>query len=48
MFKGMDVVEKIVSAPKDSTDTPLTPITLHVDVIQMSAEELAKFGFKPH
>ena len=48
VFKGMDVVEKIVSVPKDSTDTPLTPITLHIDVIQKSAEELAKYGFKPH
>ncbi|HSE66004.1 MAG TPA: peptidylprolyl isomerase, partial [Gemmatimonadales bacterium] len=27
VFKGMDVVEKIVSVAKDSTDTPLTPIT---------------------
>ena len=44
----MDVVEKIVSVPKDSTDTPLTPITLHIDVIQMSADELAKYRFKPH
>jgi peptidyl-prolyl cis-trans isomerase B (cyclophilin B) len=48
VFKGMDVVEKIVSVPKDSTDQPLTPITLQIDVIQMSAEELAKYGLKPH
>ena len=48
VFKGMDVVEKIVSVAKDSTDTPLTPITLHIDVIQMSADELAKYGFRPH
>jgi len=48
VFKGMDVVEKIVSVPKDSTDQPLTPITLHIDVIQMSADELAKYGIKPH
>lgn len=48
VFKGMDVVEKIVSVPKDSTDQPLTPITLRIDVIQMSADEFAKYGFKPH
>jgi peptidyl-prolyl cis-trans isomerase B (cyclophilin B) len=48
VFKGMDVVEKIVSVPKDSTDQPLTPITLHIDVIQMSGEELANYGVKPH
>ena len=47
VFKGMDVVEKIVSVPKDSTDQPLTPITLHIDMIQMSAGELAKYGIKP-
>jgi peptidyl-prolyl cis-trans isomerase B (cyclophilin B) len=48
VFKGMDVVEKIVSVPKDSTDQPLTPITLHIDVIEMTAEQLAKYGIKPH
>ena len=48
VFKGMDVVEKIVSVPKDSTDQPLTPITLHIDVIEMSAEQLSKYGIKPH
>jgi len=46
VFKGMDVVEKIVSVPKDSTDQPLTPITLRIDVIQMSADELEKYGIK--
>jgi peptidyl-prolyl cis-trans isomerase B (cyclophilin B) len=46
VFKGMDVVEKIVSVPKDSTDQPLTPITLHIDVIEMTAEELEKYGMK--
>jgi peptidyl-prolyl cis-trans isomerase B (cyclophilin B) len=44
VFKGMDVVEKIVSAPKDSTDTPLTPITLKIDVIEMPESELRKAG----
>lgn len=44
VFQGMDVVEKIVSVPRDSTDTPLTPIQLAVDVIEMTAEELRKLG----
>ena len=48
VIKGMDVVEKIVSVPKDSTDPPLTPISLHVDVIEMTAAQLAKYGLKPH
>jgi peptidyl-prolyl cis-trans isomerase B (cyclophilin B) len=47
VFVGMDVVERIVSAPRDSTDTPLTPIHLKVDVIRMSAAELRKFGVTP-
>jgi peptidyl-prolyl cis-trans isomerase B (cyclophilin B) len=44
VIKGMDVVEAIELVPKDSTDTPLKPIGLQVDVIQMSAEELRKYG----
>ncbi len=44
VFKGMDVVEAIVSVPKDSSDAPLTPIRLHVDAITMSAEELRRYG----
>lgn len=47
VFQGMDVVEKIVSVPKDSTDQPLTPIPLHIDVIEMTAAELARDGFRP-
>lgn len=44
VFVGMDVVERIVAAPRDSTDTPLTPITLRIDVLQMTAEELRRHG----
>ncbi len=45
VFKGMDVVEAIVSVPKDSTNNPLKPIKLHVDVITMTADELKTYGF---
>jgi peptidyl-prolyl cis-trans isomerase B (cyclophilin B) len=45
VFKGMDIVEKIVSVPKDSTNKPYTPITLHIDVIKMSADDLKKDGY---
>src|SRR4029453_3524163 len=48
VFKGKGGVEKIVSGPKDPTDQPLPPITLHIDVIEMTAEQLAKYGIKPH
>lgn len=46
VFKGMDIVEKIVSVPKDSTDEPLKPIHLKVDVIMMTTEELRKAGVR--
>jgi peptidyl-prolyl cis-trans isomerase B (cyclophilin B) len=42
----MDVVEAIVAVPTDSTDAPLTPIRLRVDVIEMTAEELARYGIR--
>lgn len=45
VFKGMDVVEKIVSEPKDSTNKPFTPIPLHIDVIDMSAAQLKAAGY---
>jgi peptidyl-prolyl cis-trans isomerase B (cyclophilin B) len=48
VFKGMDVVEAIVSVPKDSTDNPLKPIRLRVDVIPMSADDLKKSGYTPN
>jgi peptidyl-prolyl cis-trans isomerase B (cyclophilin B) len=45
VFKGMDIVEQIVSVPKDSTNKPYTPIGLQIDVIRMSAGELKNDGF---
>jgi len=48
VFKGMDVVEAIVSEPKDSTDNPLTPIRLKVDVVEMTRAQLESYGFTPH
>jgi peptidyl-prolyl cis-trans isomerase B (cyclophilin B) len=46
VFKGMEVVEAIVSVPTDSLDAPLEPIPLHVDVVQMTAAELSGYGVK--
>jgi len=48
VIKGMDVVEAIVAVPRDSNDQPLKPIPLHVDVIELSKEELARYGFTPN
>ena len=47
VIKGMDVVEAIVSVPTDSNDQPLKPIPLHIDVIQLSKEDLEKYGITP-
>ena len=47
VFKGMDVVEAIVSEPKDSTDAPLTPIPLKVDVVEMTGAQVEGYGFTP-
>lgn len=46
VIKGMDVVETIVSVPTDSLDAPLVPIPLHVDVVEMTAAQLAGYGFQ--
>ena len=47
VFKGMDVVESIVAAPRDSANKPFTPITLHIDVVSMSGDDLKKLGYTP-
>ena len=45
VFKGMDVVDAIVAVKTDSTDTPLSPIKLDVNVINLTAAELKKLGY---
>lgn len=45
VITGMDVVERIVSVPTDSSDAPLTPIPLKVDVIQVTAAQLEAYGY---
>jgi peptidyl-prolyl cis-trans isomerase B (cyclophilin B) len=44
VIKGMDVVEAIVSQPTDSTNKPVTPIPLHIDVITMTPAEIRATG----
>ncbi len=46
VFKGMDVVDAIVSVKKDSTNTPLSPIKLDVNIIQLTAKQLKELGYK--
>ena len=44
VFKGMDVVDAIASVATDSTDTPLAPIKLDVNVLSLTADELKTLG----
>jgi peptidyl-prolyl cis-trans isomerase B (cyclophilin B) len=45
VFKGMDVVDAIVAVKTDAKNAPLTPITLKVKVINLTAAELKKNGY---
>jgi peptidyl-prolyl cis-trans isomerase B (cyclophilin B) len=44
VFKGMDIVDQIASVPTDSTDTPHTPVSLDINIIQLTASELKQNG----
>lgn len=46
VIKGMQVVDSIAVVHTDTTDTPLVPILLDVNVIQLSEEELKMMGWK--
>jgi peptidyl-prolyl cis-trans isomerase B (cyclophilin B) len=45
VFKGMDVIDAIVAVKTDSTDTPLSPIRLDVNIVNLTASELKKQGY---
>ncbi|HEY7860058.1 MAG TPA: peptidylprolyl isomerase [Gemmatimonadaceae bacterium] len=45
VVKGMEVVEAIVSQPKDSTNKPYMAIPLHIDVVTMTADQLKGYGY---
>ncbi len=45
VFKGMDVIDAIVAVKTDSTNTPLTPIKLDINVLNLTAAELKKQGY---
>jgi len=42
IIKGMDVIDSIVNVERDSTNTPLTAITLDVNMISINETELKK------
>ncbi|QJD80959.1 peptidylprolyl isomerase [Spirosoma rhododendri] len=45
VFKGMNVIDAICNTKRDSTDTPLVPIKLDVNVLNLTAPELKKLGY---
>ena len=47
VFQGMDVIDRIVTVKKDSTDTPLSPITLDINIISMTGKQIRQKGFDP-
>lgn len=40
VIKGMDVVDAIVNVERDTLDEPLTPVTMDVNIVQMTAEAI--------
>ncbi|GAB4031475.1 peptidylprolyl isomerase [Spirosoma gilvum] len=45
VFKGMEIVDAIVAVKTDSTDTPLSPIKLDINVLNLTASQLKKLGY---
>jgi peptidyl-prolyl cis-trans isomerase B (cyclophilin B) len=45
VFKGMELIDAIVAVKTDSTNTPLTPIKLDINVLNLTAGELQKLGY---
>ena len=45
VIKGMDVVDTIVNLPRNKEDSPLTPVTMDVNIIKMNAKALKKMGW---
>ncbi len=45
VFKGMEVIDAIVSVATDSTNAPLSTIKLDINVIRLSEMDLRKNGF---
>lgn len=45
VFKGMDVIDEIVSVDTDESDEPLNIISLDVNIIEMTRSEIEASGF---
>ncbi len=42
VIQGMSIVDKIVSVERDDTDEPKIPVTLDIDIIYLSLEEISR------
>lgn len=42
VIKGMDIIDAIVNVERDSTNAPLTPVTLDINMISMKESNLQK------
>lgn len=40
VIKGMDIVDRIVAVERDAKDEPISPLTLKVKILYLSADEL--------
>lgn len=45
VIKGMDLIDQIVKVEKNSTNAPIVPIPLDVNVIEMTDAEIKALGF---
>ena len=46
VIHGMDIVDTIVNLPRDAKDEPLEPVTMDVNMIQLTEADLLKMGFQ--
>lgn len=42
VIKGMDLVDQIVMLARDDSDQPLSPVTLDVTIVYLSADEISR------
>ncbi|MDH5476370.1 MAG: peptidylprolyl isomerase, partial [Cyclobacteriaceae bacterium] len=45
IFKGLEVLDAIAEIDTDSLDVPLSSVTMEVNVIELTEEELKKHGY---
>jgi peptidyl-prolyl cis-trans isomerase B (cyclophilin B) len=45
VIQGMDILDKMVKVETDSIDQPKTPISIDVNVIEMSKKQVEALGF---